>query len=557
MILRFLLLLRPELKAVSAGIAISLLASLSSVSLMATAGWFLTAMGVAGFYGTAVNIFFASALIRMLALSRTLLRYLERLISHRATFKIITVLRLELFEKALRLDLNRAQRLHSSDTERVLRCGSEKLEQAFLKEFVPFVCAFLCGAAAGACILSYSALLGLVTLGLALLSGVLIPFLCSLACRREIIAAEQSAGELLRSATDLCLGLADLMLTGSLPRTQRRLLKISREHALSRRRQDCCEGFNAAFALLCANLTLLLIIYCGAPLLQRGTLDGPELIMLALGAAALYEVILPLAAAANNLYACKKAARAVFTLFDAEPERSGTQSLGERRLQSIELEHVSFTYAASCEPVLQDVSLNFRPEENYLIRGRSGLGKSSLAQLLLGLIRPQQGSIRVNGEDLRLFTPSSLRSRLACAPQDNALFSGTLREIFTAVRPDATDAQILELLELVELDDFVCTLPQGFGQWLGSTGTGLSGGQERRLCLARALLRDGDFLILDEPGEGLDSAQEQRILKRILRRRSGVIIISHRDEEAWFRGKIIDFTGHGRVSCRQADAAAG
>lgn len=550
MILRFLRLLRPEFRAVSTGLVLSLLSSLSSISLMATAGWFLTAMGVAGFYGTAVNIFFASALIRMLALSRTLLRYLERLLSHRATFKVITVLRLQLFEKALHLSLERAQNLHQSDTERILRCSSEKLEQAFLKEFVPFVCAFLCAAAAGTCILYYSPAAGLMVLALALLSGLIVPLLCSLACHQELEAADRSAGELLRASSDLCLGLYDLMLTAALPRAQRRLLKISQEHARALRRLNFYSLASAAFVVLCANLTLLLLIWGGAPLIKRGSLNGPELIMLATGAAALYEVISPLAAAANELYACKQAARAVFSLFDSPPESKAAEPFREEHLQNLVLKEVCFTYHSSCAPVLEDVSLSFNSLENYLVRGRSGLGKSSLAQLLLGLITPQRGAILANGTDYRNFTPSSLRAHLSCAPQDNSLFSGTLREIFTAVKSECSDGEILKLLKIVELDTLLKELPEGLKQWLGSTGTALSGGQQRRLCLARALLKPGDFLILDEPGEGLDSAQEQRILERILAHRSGVIIISHRDEARWFTGKIIEFTGHGRVCCR-------
>ena len=134
----------------------------------------------------------------------------------------------------------------------------------------------------------------------------------------------------------------------------------------------------------------------------------------------------------------------------------------------------------------------------------------------------------------------SYRERFSVALQDNALFSSSLFDIFKMVKTDVTEQEIMEVLKKVELDDFVKTLPNGFNEWLGNTGMAVSGGQAKRLSLARALLIDSDFLILDEVAEGLDVKQEKRIIDNILTSRKGVIIITHKQAGLDLCDKIIE-----------------
>ena len=205
----------------------------------------------------------------------------------------------------------------------------------------------------------------------------------------------------------------------------------------------------------------------------------------------------------------------------------------------LELKDVSFAYALEGKqslPVLSHCSLRFSSQQNYVIKAPSGRGKSTLVLLLTRLLYPQQGELYLNGQAYSSLSGAEIRKHLAVALQDITLFSGTIFETFKQVKPSVTRAEIMQALHLVELDELVTLLPHGLDEWLGSTGLAISGGQARRLCLARALVASSapeqgqrcDFLVLDEPGEGLDEAQEVRIIERLQQERKGVIIITHK-----------------------------
>ena len=177
--LEFIGLMKGQYKAALLGIFVSVLASLSSMALMATAGWFLTAMALAGFAGYALDIFTPSAMIRMFALLRTALRYFDRLFSHDATFKIIEVFKVRMFEKAVSLPHMQSLAFKNSDIERRMRADIDKLELAYLKEFMPFACAFIVSLCVGFFMCQYSVEMALVTLSCMAVSGVVIPVFLS------------------------------------------------------------------------------------------------------------------------------------------------------------------------------------------------------------------------------------------------------------------------------------------------------------------------------------------------------------------------------------------
>ena len=177
--LRFALLIRKEWYGAIFGIFMSFIATFASVALMGTATWFLSAMAIAGFYDYALNIFIPSALIRLLALARTLLRYGERYYTHDATFRLLAYLRVFLFERALALKLEDAMRLKSSDLQRRLQADLERLEMIYVRQLVPFVCAVLMGMVVGGVLLAFSWALAATALSLMLLAGVLVPVIAT------------------------------------------------------------------------------------------------------------------------------------------------------------------------------------------------------------------------------------------------------------------------------------------------------------------------------------------------------------------------------------------
>lgn len=565
--LRFMGLMKKELYGVFFGVFMSFIASLASVALMGTATWFLSAMAVAGFYDYAINIFIPSALIRLLALARTLLRYGERYYTHDATFRLLAYLRVYLFERALALEVTQAVNFKSADLQRRLQADLERLEMLYIRQFVPFACAVLMGLILGAVLLSFSVHLMVTTLLLMVLAAVVAPLIATYKGRRYSTLQSTVAIKLNDQVSELIAGFFDLMLLGQHYERAAEFLRQAQLLAWARSRIIFYDQVAQVVLLTCSELTLLLILLESVPLVSAGAMSSPQMMMLGVVAMASYEILQPLSAACLNLPYVMHAAQRVAELFRigthelssdsvavlksdeaayaaSGGELSQVSSFAQDTLAKdqpkandklidgtleVRLSQVAFSYDAEQQPLYQDLNLSFRSDQNYLIKAPSGRGKSTLVLLMTKLLLPNAGTITLNGRDYRELSGAQVRAHFAVALQDITLFSGSILDTFRQAKPDVTEAEVRAALDIVELTELIAQLPHGLEEWLGSTGLTISGGQARRLCLARALVKTGNnFLVLDEPGEGLDAAQEERIIERIQKLRKGVIIITHK-----------------------------
>ena len=213
----------------------------------------------------------------------------------------------------------------------------------------------------------------------------------------------------------------------------------------------------------------------------------------------------------------------------AEPEPARSEGIELR--EAVRLEGVSFAYQDSGEPlVISDLDLTIQAGKTTAIVGPSGAGKSTIADLVMGLIQPDEGRVLVDERPLRAEQRRAWRSKIGYVPQDTFLFHDTVRENLLWARPDASDGEIREALRLAAAEDFVSRLPEGMETVLGDRGVRLSGGERQRLALARALLRKPSLLILDEATSNLDSENERRIQSAIekLHGSMTILIITHR-----------------------------
>ncbi|HIK08663.1 MAG TPA: ATP-binding cassette domain-containing protein [Oscillatoriaceae cyanobacterium M33_DOE_052] len=220
-------------------------------------------------------------------------------------------------------------------------------------------------------------------------------------------------------------------------------------------------------------------------------------------------------------------------VFEAQPEEiPGQPMLNLPRLRGeVRFENVTFSYSPQQERnTLQNISFTALPGQTIAIVGRSGSGKSTLVSMLQILYRPDSGRIQIDGHDIRLVSPQSLRSQMGVVPQECFLFSGTVLENITLYRPEFTLEQVTEVAKLAEAHAFIQDMPLGYNTKVGERGSMLSGGQRQRIAIARALLGDPRILVLDEATSSLDTESERRFqqnLERLSRDRT-TFIIAHR-----------------------------
>ena len=192
----------------------------------------------------------------------------------------------------------------------------------------------------------------------------------------------------------------------------------------------------------------------------------------------------------------------------------------------IKYSNVSFGYTPG-KYVIKDFSLEIKPGEQIAIVGGSGSGKSTILHLLLRFYDPDRGQIMIDGHDIKTFDPVFLRKQMSVVLQDSHLFRMTIRENIAIARPEATEEDIVAAAKAAEAHEFIMSLPRGYDTLLGEGGVGLSGGQKRRLAIARAVLRNTPIVLMDEPTAGLDAASEQAVikaLKRLIQNRTTILV---------------------------------
>jgi ATP-binding cassette subfamily B protein len=232
-------------------------------------------------------------------------------------------------------------------------------------------------------------------------------------------------------------------------------------------------------------------------------------------------------------------------IFDTPPEVR--EQPGARELPyvmgRVEFDNVSFSFDR--QPVLEKLHLQIEPGETVAIVGRSGSGKSTVADLLLRFLDPDEGVIRLDGHDLRSLRLADLRRHVALVEQEPFLFHATIAENLRYARPDATDTQLAEAARAAGILDFIEGLPQRFDTVAGERGLALSAGERQRLAIARAFLADAAVLVLDEPTAALDAETERDVMagyERLMRGRT-TIVITHRPEPAARAGRVVTLAG--------------
>jgi ATP-binding cassette subfamily C protein CydC len=525
-VMRILSLWRPHAVGLGAGIVVSLAAFLAGLALLGASGLRLA--------GTGAGLVLASAvLLRLLGLGRVLLRYGERLVTHDAMFRALADLRVWFFRRLARTAAGGLGFRRSGDLLSRLVGDVEALDGLYLRIIVP-----LAGALVALPVLFLIALrhnIGLAA-AVALLfaaSAFLLPGLAARLVGSDSRALSERVAGLRIAVLDLVSGLREIRAFNA---EGRMLAGVqSRESALLSLQQRLASrtAVAGAASFLCQQLAMLAVLASLSGLaFGRISPMGGTLLLFALIAA--FELAGGLTRAGALAGHVTHAAARVVDSGDASsaspvlPARTGAAPVPQGH--ALRFRDVGFRWQPDRQPVFEHLTLEIPHGARVAILGPSGAGKSTLAALLLRVAVPQTGHITLGGVDLAELDETVLRARFAWLSQSTHLFADTVRANLLLGRPDATDAQLWDALEQAAIADTVRALPDGLDSWLGEGGAGLSGGQARRVALARTLLSPAPILILDEPGAGLDAETEQAFLSTLNQVASGrtVILIAHR-----------------------------
>ena len=531
-LLRLLGLFKPYLGWMMLGVLLSLITVLANVGLMAMSGWFISAMALAGAAGVSMNYFTPAGWIRAAAMSRTAGRYAERLVTHEATFRLLAELRVWFYQRIEPLAPAVLEQYHSGDILSRIRADIDTLNNVYLRLFVPMVVAVLASVILVMILAFYQPILAVLEAVLLLIAGVLMPWSMQRLSQQAGQQTVQLTADLRTHLISDIQGLGELLVYGADTAHAQQVQQLSLQLAQQQRLLNRLNALAQGALSLCANLAMWFTLLLVIPLVVTAQLAPAELTMLVLLVLASFEVVAPLPLAMQSLGETLAAARRIFALADQTPAiQEPLQPLAVPQRFDMQFKQVDLYYPQQTQPALQQVSFNVPAGTSLAIVGASGSGKSSIASLILRFREPSAGQILVNGQAIQAYNSNALRKQIAAASQQTHLFNTSIRENLLLAKPEATQAELEAACQATLIHDFIQAQPEAYDTWVGETGVKLSGGQARRIGLARLLLKPAALLILDEPTEGLDPETAVQVLNNILafaqQHQQSIVLITH------------------------------
>ncbi|PMR74916.1 thiol reductant ABC exporter subunit CydC [Billgrantia endophytica] len=517
------------------GTALLMLTLFSAIGLLALSGWFITAsaltgMALAAGIAASLDVHVPGGGIRTFAVTRTVARYCERLYNHDTVLRLLADLRGQLFAVMTRLDERTLSRRRSSDWLNRLTADIDTLDGLYLRLLAPPAVALLL-------IVSVSGFLALWAPSVgAAVACVLLPAWLWLTAGQAWLGMAPSRGQathlqrLRGQVIEHLQGQAELEAYGSRASHRCRLREREADLQREQRRLGRFASLGTSLANLLVGLAMLVALWLAAATWQQGVIGGAIMVMMPLAVLATGEALNLLPVAFTHLGATRAAAERLNALSESGtmPTPPAAAPLPAGPL-SVSLQGVGLRYPDALLPALCDIDLSLAPGDRLVLTGASGSGKSSVAALLTRRLLPSEGSIRLGGMALEEVEERSLREGVAILGQQADLFQDSLAMNLLLAAPDASDAELWQALDWAGLADWAEALPNGLSTRVGEGGRELSGGQARRLALARLWLRDPGLVILDEPFAALDAATAARISVRL---------------DAWLAGRTVLFLVH-------------
>lgn len=507
-------------------------AVLAGVGLLSTAGYLISraaqrpeilALGV------------AIAGVRFFALARALLRYGERLVSHDLAFRTLADLRLLFFRRLVPLVPGGLRGERRADLLSRFVADVDRLQDLYLRALSPPLVALVASAvsvAAAALLLPAAGLALAVALGL---GAIAVPALTRRAARSAGRRQAAARAALATDVVEIVGGAPEIALAGREDEWLERAAASSSALARVQARDAVAGGLAEGLAPVVAVGGALAVAVVSVPAVRSGSLSGVLLAALVLLALAAFEAVLPLGAAAAQIDACAEAAvRLEETVDRPPPIRDPADPRALPPAGDLVLSGVRFRYGPDGPWILDGANLRLRPGRAVALAGPSGTGKTTVAELLVRFLDPQEGGVALGGVDLRAAAQDDVRRAIRLSPQDCYLFAGTLRANLALGRPELGEDAMAEALRRVGLEPWLSSLAEGLDTHVGEQGARVSGGQRQRIATARALLSPARFVVLDEPTAHLDPAGARGLLAELAatarRTGTGILVITHEPE---------------------------
>ncbi|MCL1897841.1 MAG: thiol reductant ABC exporter subunit CydC [Micrococcales bacterium] len=526
-----------KLRQLAAAVFFGALTQGASVGLAATSAWLIVR---ASQMPPVLALQVAVVLVRAFGITRGVSRYVERLTAHRVALNGMTELRVRLYERMACASPAATASLRRGDILARVGADVEDVGDLVVRGIIPTLVAGVLMVASSLTLGYFLPLAGLALFICLTLVAVGGPLLTLQAAKRSQRRASKARADVAATSLDIMENAAELRVSGQMGSAWRALASREREAFKAQEAIAKPAAWAALLTEAATGLALLTCLVVGAWAFNQGQISATELGILTLTPMAAFEAVAGLPAAAAQVFRSRVAASRIIALAEAGHE-PGAQlrrhSLPDAGPASPATKGTLVARNLSCAwpdqiPVLDGVNLTMAPGEMTGIVGQSGVGKTTLLATLSGLLPPAAGSVKVGDRDLASLETASRAQTVAYIAEDAHIFATTVLENLRVVRGDITPDQARAALDSVGLGQWLEALPNSLDTMLGGDGTTISGGERRRLLLARVLLSPARFILLDEPAEHLDPKSADQLTAELVGMASqtgrGLLVVSHR-----------------------------
>ena len=472
---------------------------------------------------------FSGALV-LAYLLRAIFRFVSMYVSHLAAWRFVPELTLMVYDKLQSLSMRYYQDKQTGEIMSRTLSDTRQIEVLVAHALPDLISNVLV-------IVSVAIMLFTINARLALLTLIPVPFviLVSRLFSKKVAPLFQInrkvLGQIHGAYQDNLSGMKEIQAFGQEAREHEKMDRWRALDAQVNIRANLANGLFHPSVEFLTSLGTVIVVGLGGYMAIQGTMDTSEIIGFIMYLSLFYQPLAILARLVEDVQASYAGAVRVFDILDAESEIQESPDAVElpRCSGQITFDHVSFSYDPQ-EPVLQDVSFTAEPGQMIALVGPTGVGKTTVVSLLERFYDPQEGTIRLDGVDIRGVTLASLRSQISMVLQDVFLFNGTIAENIAYGAQNATQEEIEAAARIAHAHEFICAMPEGYATVVGERGVRLSGGQKQRLSIARAVLRNAPILVLDEATSAVDTETEAQIQDAIegLAGSRTILVMAHR-----------------------------
>ncbi|ALX47330.1 thiol reductant ABC exporter subunit CydC [Lentibacillus amyloliquefaciens] len=514
-----------EKKDILLSILFGFIAGITAVGLFAASGYLISKAALTPPFYTLIVI---TSTVKLLGVTKAIARYAERYFSHRATFTILSNLRVTFFKKLEPLAPQIFHKYRSGDLLSRIVGDVETLQNFFLRVFYPPIVLALVFLSTILFTAFFSFYIALVLLAGLILTGLVIPALFAYRQMKIDSQVRFQRGTLSTEATEFLHGFRDLKIYQKLNEKEQKLIQSSDAYIREQKTENINKLYSESVNSFVTLFISWLVLALGSYLVIEGQLEGILLAMLVMISLTVFEDAAPMAAFPIHYQDSKRAQKRLSGVV----EDSNETNLSEHEMETLQANHaipivmddVSFTFQDELRPALKNIHLTIAPGTKTAIVGPSGSGKSTLMQLLLKMSIKDHGNILIDHLPVEQIEQESIWRNTNVVLQENHFFFGTIRDNLLLVKDNLTDTDMAQALEKVGLSSF------SLDDAVYEKGENLSGGEKQRLAITRVLLKDANLWLLDEPTSSVDALTEQMIYKHMFEQAKNdtLILISHR-----------------------------